>query len=265
MNKEICYSDLILLTQPVEKNVDALIEYGADKIEILMDGIEWDEVDDKIAKMRGMLKNYGVGYTVHPTAWDTNLTSENKAIRQASFNEYKKAIEFAHDIEAEHVVIHPGFCFSPVFDKKTAQKRAEEYINELCRVAAPLGVRLAVENVGYNGSSIFTQEEYVRFLDHIDDTAGYLIDTGHAHLNQWDVAEMIRQVQQRLISLHLHDNSGKGDEHLPVGKGTINWNPIFEELNKIKAPCQLILEYAPNTDLEELKRDKERLQVELNL
>lgn len=256
MASSVCYSDLIVLSNPIEKNIENLIEYGADKIELLMDGNEWNDLDDTIKRMKKSLPHFNIDYTIHPPAWDINLTSENKAIRETSYQEYTKAIEFAYELKAEHVVIHPGFCFSPAFDKKLAQKRATYYISELCHYAKPLGVKLAIENVGYNGTSIFTEAEYTNFLINIDDTAGYLIDTGHAHLNQWNIPKMIEKVNHRLFSLHLHDNLGSKDAHLPIGEGTIGWEPIYDALKTFSTPVQLILEYAPEINLNYLREGK---------
>ncbi|MNW25518.1 endonuclease IV [compost metagenome] len=265
MNTQISYSDLPLLTRSVEENVERLMEHGADKIELLMDGIQWDQMDEQIRAMKSVLRSYPVAFSVHPPAWDTNLTSENQAIREATYEEYKKAIEFAHEIEAEHVVIHPGFSFSPAFDKAVAQQRAQQYLDQLASVARTLGVKLAVENVGYQGASIYTEQEYVHCLDGMDSTLGYLIDTGHAHLNGWDIPTMIRNVKERLCSVHMHDNSGKGDEHLPIGEGSILWQPIYDALREVEAPCQLILEYAPGTDLNQLVKGKQLLRQHLAL
>ena len=265
MRKEICYSDLPLLTQDVEKNVEALIAHEADIVELLTDGIQWDDMKGKMKSILGYLRQFDVGYSIHPPAWDTNLTSENRTIREATFEEYRKSIEFAHELEADHVVIHPGFAFSPVFDKKIARQRAEEYVHRLNEIARPLGVKLAVENVGYHGASIFTQDEYCTFLDSFDDNCGYLIDTGHARLNNWDIPAMIRRVGRRLNSVHLHDNSGRGDEHLPIGEGTIDWEPVYEALKEVQADCLLILEYTPGADLEKLRTGKRILQQKLGL
>lgn len=265
MDKEICYSDLLLLTNDLEENIQQLINHGADKIELLMDGDKWDGMEQLFSILAPKLKEYPVGYTIHPPAWDTNLTSENKAIRNASFSEYKKAIEFAGMIHASHVVIHPGFCFSPVFNRELAKQRAAEAIQQLCDVAKPLNVKLAVENVGYNGSSLFTQEEFTSFLDSIDETAGYLLDVGHAYLNKWDIPYIIKSTKGRLLAVHLHDNTGVGDDHLPIGKGTIKWKNIYEALSKFAPDCKLILEYAPGTPLEMLREGKELLKKELQL
>ena len=48
------------------------------------------------------------------------------------------------------------------------------------------------------------------------------------------------------FAIHIHDNSGVADEHLPVGEGTIKWEGIFAAIKELSDHCQLILEYAPN-------------------
>ncbi|MGE8205463.1 sugar phosphate isomerase/epimerase family protein [Heyndrickxia sp. NPDC080065] len=260
MKRDICYSDLVLINNDIFENINDLIKHGANKIELMMDGEKWDDMEDLFEDFSSKLKALPVGYTIHPPAWDINLTSENKAIREASFSEYKKAIEFASMIGAGHVVIHPGFCFSPIFDKKLAQQRAAFYIKRLCEVAKPLNVKLAIENVGYNGSSLFTQNEFTSFLEVMDETAGYLIDIGHAHLNGWNIPQLIKDTKDQLLALHIHDNNGTGDDHLPIGEGSIQWKEIFAMINEHSVDCQLILEYAPATPLKELRKGKELLQ-----
>ncbi|MGN8683273.1 sugar phosphate isomerase/epimerase family protein [Gracilibacillus sp. HCP3S3_G5_1] len=258
-NKSVTYSDLPLLNKGIIENVQQLIEYGADKIELMMDGDKWEEMEQLFEPLANQLKEFPVSYSIHPPAWDINLTSENRAIREASFNEYKKAIEFAAMISASDVVIHPGFCFSPVFDKQLAQQRATQLIGELCKIAKPLDVRLAIENVGYRGSAIFTETEFVHFLDNFDRTAGYLIDIGHAQLDGWDIPSVVNAVKDRLIALHIHDNRGTADDHLPLGHGEMDWKKVLDIVKEHQIDCELILEYAPGTSLEVLRTGKELL------
>lgn len=249
MNNIICISDLILLSSSVEERVSRLLEAGVSHIELLADGGSWNDTSFTYTKMLSFLRNADASFTIHPPAWDTNLTSENKTIREASLLEYRKSIEFAHIIGAEHVVIHPGFCYSPGFNKQVAQERALDAVGELCRIASALDVELAVENVGYGGASLFTQAEYIAFVRQLDKTATYLIDTGHAHLNGWNIAELICSAGERLSSIHLHDNHADKDAHLPIEEGTIQWAPIFEEMKQLNNNCRFILEYAPGTSI----------------
>lgn len=265
MKKNICYSDLILLSNNLLENANELIKHGADKIELLMDGQEWNDMEDLFQELASKFRSLPVGFSIHPPAWDINLTSENRAIREASFSEYKKAILFANMIGASHVVIHPGFCYSSVFNKQIAQHRSATYINELCIIAKELNVKLAIENVGYNGSSIFTQSEYTNFLNDLDETAVFLIDTGHAHLNNWDIPKLIKDTKDRLYAMHIHDNDGTGDDHLPIGEGTIAWKEVYAAINEFAPNCELILEYAINTSLEKLREGKDLLQTQISM
>ena len=242
IHRKIIYSDLPLLNEDIIENIQKLIDHGADKIELMMDGEKWNDMELLFDDIASQLKGFDIPFTIHPPAWDINLTSENKAIREASFREYKKAIKFAGKIGASHVVIHPGFSFSPVFDKNLAQSRAKLYLNQLCEIAKPLGVRLAIENVGYNGDAILTEAEFIDFLEDIDETAGYLIDIGHAQLDGWNVPHVIQSVKDRLIALHIHDNTGTSDDHLPIGEGKMDWEAIIDVLHKEEIVCELILE-----------------------
>ncbi|WP_054025981.1 sugar phosphate isomerase/epimerase family protein [Bacillus sp. FJAT-28004] len=262
-NDTICISDLILLSETLETKIEALKEMEVNDVELLVDGKAWDDTIQSYANYTPYLRQSGLKFSVHPPAWDTNLSSENKSIREATYVEYCRAIEFTYAIGGKHVVIHPGFCYSPGFDKELAKQRAYELVSLLCKTAEPLGIRLAIENVGYNGSSLFTQKEYVEFVAGLDANAAYLIDTGHAHLNGWDIPELIRATKNRLCSIHLHDNFADGDRHLPIGSGNIDWEPIFAELREVNG-CLPILEYAPGTNLEQLKQSMNLVKNKLN-
>ena len=55
---------------------------------------------------------------------------------------------------------------------------------------------------------------------------------------------MAEALGSRLIACHVHDNDGSSDQHLPVGQGTIEWEPFFAALKKLPTPPVLVLEYA---------------------
>jgi len=260
---KICYSELLLLGNPVLQNVDSLIALGGDRVELMMDGEPWDDSDGRWNNLADELLKRKVTYSVHPSAWDTNLTCENRLIREAVLRINKQAMDFAAKIGARELVLHPGFVTSSAFSKKTAARRALEATRELASYAKPLGLRLNFENVGYHGQSIYTMDEFIRALDDIDDTVGYLIDTGHANINGWNIPELIRSLSGRIDAIHLHDNNGTGDSHLPINKGNINWKPVFAAIRETCPDCELILEYAPATPLEELTIGRKLLVSEL--
>ena len=52
---------------------------------------------------------------------------------------------------------------------------------------------------------------------------GFLLDVGHANMGE-GVRELHRAMHAtgRLVAMHLHDNHGLRDEHLPLGAGTVD-------------------------------------------
>jgi sugar phosphate isomerase/epimerase len=58
---------------------------------------------------------------------------------------------------------------------------------------------------------------------------GRTLDLGHAHINN-QIEEFLRQPFDRVFNIHLHDNLGAEDQHLPLGEGTIRWGVILPRI-----------------------------------
>jgi sugar phosphate isomerase/epimerase len=69
-----------------------------------------------------------------------------------------------------------------------------------------------------------------------------ILDTGHANLNGISMVRLIKRLGRRLGSLHISDNQGDKDGHLPPGQGSINFKLIFNALNNIRFYGTVILE-----------------------
>jgi len=54
---------------------------------------------------------------------------------------------------------------------------------------------------------------------------GFCFDSGHAMLG-WDRVVRFAPFFERLIALHLHDNDGISDQHLPLYTGVVDWERI---------------------------------------
>lgn len=261
----ISYSELILLNQPVIENVKRLSEGGCRKIELMMDGQSWDSYKADFRSLVRELKALDLSYSVHPAAWDINLTAETEILRKAAYEHHLQALDFCAELGAKQMVVHPGFVYSPCFNKALAKERAHEALLTLAEQAKKVNVKLAYENVGYNGASIYTQEEFAHALDGVDSIVGYLIDIGHANINHWDIPGLIRTLSDRMFGFHIHDNSGVKDEHRPIGEGNVDWDGVIDAMRTVKDPdCEYILEYVPFTPLEKLAEGKEFIESRLN-
>lgn len=256
---KIYYSYLCKIGISFPESIDQMIRFGGDHIELMLDGDSWNEFEKHSNRLVSMLSAQNAVYSVHTPVWDMNLTSENAQARHAALEAYQNSIAFASAVGAEHVVLHPGFCYAPVFDKMIARQRAKEAIEALCEWNEKYGELLLVENVGNPGTSIFTQEEYVTFICNFNGAVGSLLDIGHAHLCGWDLPEVIAGLKRHLFAVHLHDNDGKSDSHLPMGDGTVPWPAVFQALQDCNPELRLILEYDIGTPLRMLQMGKEVL------
>lgn len=108
-----------------------------------------------------------------------------------------------------------------------------------CRRAEALGVRVALENL-----STAAQMQYiVRLRDSLGaDCLGFCVDTGHAALHDLGPARAVRMAGARLFTTHLQDNHGVDDEHLPPGRGEIDWPDVFTALEQVEYRGTLMLE-----------------------
>ena len=89
----------------------------------------------------------------------------------------------------------------------------------------------------------------------LDRSVGMRFDTGHAALgHHWD--RFIELAGDRLVHVHVNDNRGQFDDHLPPGEGTIDWRHIRETLEQVGFDGWIVLELScPAGPLSEFLRN----------
>jgi len=152
--------------------------------------------------------------------------------RQAMMREMGAALAIAHQIPFHFFVVHLGIPLAqhpgPNDNSRDAALRT---IEDLHRIAAPLGVTLALEVMD---NKLSTAPAIVDMLDQDLDglDIGLCMDVGHAHM-LGDAAEAIEIASEYLITTHIHDNRRQKDDHLVPFEGTVNWAAAIMELEKI--------------------------------
>jgi len=73
----------------------------------------------------------------------------------------------------------------------------------------------------------------LRLLEHVkNDNLGIVLDTAHLHAQKEILPLSVEKLKDKISYLHVADNDGKVNEHLAVGKGTIDWEGVFLALKK---------------------------------
>jgi sugar phosphate isomerase/epimerase len=159
-----------------------------------------------------------------------------ESIRKASVSEMLASLETAAEIEAVKVVLHPGSLSGMgLFAPDLARVYAFENLEIFLERAKALGLRLCVENMPpKNGVFCEMAELGPVFQSH--SWIQMTFDTGHAHIEDKNgnrVSEILDTLGPRIGHLHVSDNKGKRDDHLPVGSGTVPFAQIIRKIKQI--------------------------------
>lgn len=148
----------------------------------------------------------------------------------------RRSIEGAGMLGVPWIVLHPSqrpdWEEAGSLDKMIEENAA--YFRELAVYARQFGVGLALENMNHAKNGLTTASQLCRLIDAVGmPNVGACWDTGHAHLVGQDQAASLRELGGRLHALHVADNNGAFDEHMPPFFGGIDWPPILAALRDI--------------------------------
>jgi sugar phosphate isomerase/epimerase len=181
------------------------------------------------------------------------------AKRRAAVREADAALNIARGIPADVFVVHLGTAIKGAENNRAAALRSVE---EICRLAEPIGIRVALEVIP---NALSDAASLVDLLEKDLDAprAGICLDFGHAFL-MGDVADTIETVAEHLITTHVHDNNGKTDDHLVPFEGRINWDIALMTMQKVGYDGTYLMELAntgsPAAVLEQARAGRARFE-----
>ena len=253
-------------------HLEQIASYGFETIELFGTRSHFDYHDDgAIGALGAWLSETGLTLnSVHAPItssvvngqWGerfSNAVTDN-ARRQAAVRETEAALQIARRIPFNVLVVHLGTPTAKSQPGDNARAAAFRSAEEICRLAEPLGVRIALEVIP---NELSTAASLVAMLEGDLDAphAGICLDFGHAHL-MGDVADAVETAAEHLIATHVHDNRRKEDEHLVPYQGSINWETALMTMQKIGYDGTYLMELAttntPVTILEEARRARQR-------
>jgi len=253
---QIGVSMLYCLGESFERMTSHLAEIAVSHIEIVDEGFH--ALNRKRAlKLKGIAKTRGIRFSVHAPFADINIASPSRCLLKAMVKRLEKSIQFAGFLEADVWVFHPGLktgisMFYPEADWIQNCKTAET----LAKIAEKHGVRIAIENVPEPYPFLMKSvEHFKRFYSEVNSNIGLALDVGHANLNG-QIELFLRTFPNKIVHIHAHDNGGKEDEHLGVGRGTVDWKRFAELLKEISYAKTVVVE-----SMEHVQESVERLKA----
>jgi len=256
------------------EHLEQIAGYGFDTIELFATRSHFDYRDPAaIERLAGWLKDTGLTLqSVHAPITDVfgghgwHATYSNAVgahdRREAAVRETEAALQLARHIPFDVLVLHlgtPANMHNPDDNHKNAAVRSLE---EICRLAEPLGVRVAAEVIP---NRLSEPSSLVAILEAEMEgiRPGICLDFGHAHL-MGEVADAVETVAEHIIATHVHDNHGRDDEHLVPYMGSIDWDLALVTMQKIGYDGTYLMELAggssPAAVLEDARRARQRFE-----
>ena len=244
---------------PVLQEMEAISELGFDYVELAMDPPEAHHkvIRDRKREVLETLSRLELGVVCHlPTFISTaDLTD---SIREASLNEVMDSLEVAASIQPLKVVLHPSHIAGlGLAVSSLAWQYAMASLEAIVRRAHQLGLCVCIENMFPQSHSLVNPEDFVGILERFP-TLNLTLDTGHAHIGDAEekrCLEFIQRFPGRIGHLHINDNFGREDSHLPVGAGTVDFRRIAKALRERG--------YNDTATLEVFSHDRDYLKISM--
>ncbi len=184
-------------------------------------------------------------YSFHaPFAENIDITSYDAEQRNYSLHELLRAAEAAAALKTRYFVTHPGPEKSlepPPAERMERMQNAAGVLDRVAQRCRELGIGLVLENM--LAHLLFgNMRDMLWITGAINNVSvGACLDSGHAALSR-DLYRIMYKLSGNLKLVHANDNMGENDDHLPPGKGCIDWHRLLAELNQIGFNGGFILE-----------------------
>lgn len=171
----------------------------------------------EIRHIESMLESLELSlYDIHaPAGAEKNWYSTIEYQREAGVEIVKNRVDMCAHLGGSVIVAHtPGTNHA----NRDGWSQVKKSLDELHDHCVNRGVRIAIENRArdrFEGIRELFSEYGPEFL-------GLCYDSGHGNIGGTGLG-YLDEVKERLISVHLHDNDGKTDQHHPIFTGTVDW------------------------------------------
>lgn len=231
-----------------DKYLDRFLTHGLNP-EIGIDAVALERFTySDFKRVAQILHDHSLTITLHGPYVDLSAGSIDPAVLAMTRSRFKQLLKLVPVFHPKTVVCHAGYDW-----KRYGYYREEWLENSLetwswmADSLTEKGVSLMLENVYEDGPEdiriIFERLKNQKVGFCLD--SGHLSAFGHTALKKW-----LKSLGPYIAQLHLHDNHGHKDEHLPMGLGTIDFKLIFEYLKaNRKSPPIVTLEPHRGADL----------------
>ena len=219
-----------------------------------------DNWKDEVLELKTLAEELGINFHQCHLPYYTNkiYNDNNEEFNRFFWNMFDRGIEICKMLGITTAVVHP---FSAEADRDDVRAHVAEnrrLYGPYAEKAACYGIRFAFENLSRAINFSSNVEDLLPLIEEFHaENAGICWDIGHGQLKYGDEqAKVIEMLGNNIIALHVHDNFGAADNHLPPFLGSIKWEAIMGALKRGGYAGYLNYEVASNRNVPDALRDE---------
>jgi len=243
----------------IEEEILFAAENGFDFIDLTLEPPRANPETLNLDTIRRLIKERRLGIVGH-TAFYLPFDSLYPELRKTSAAIILNALESFTKLNCKKITVHfntslPSF----ILKRATMEMLADlwsRFLEEILPEFERRGVKLMLENCPFFQDINLMKTIFSRF-----DTIRFHLDIAHANIGPGGnkTREMLHALGNRLIHVHMSDNFGQDDLHLPIGAGNIEWRDSIDALKRLPYDYTITLEiFSKERDYLIASRDKIR-------
>lgn len=207
----------------------------------------WEQDTEDFTAIAKTLQKHNLNCTLHAPFHDLAPGGFDTRIVELSREKLGRAFALLEIFKPQSIVCHLGF------EDNKHGSNIERWLEtsvatwtELINTAEAAGTKVMFENTYETNPLVHRQ-----FLSALDTNAmGFCLDTGHLMaFAQSEMEPWLDELGPWIGQLHLHDNDGKGDDHIGVGEGIFDFPKLFQHLKNKQLSPLITLEPHSEKDL----------------
>ena len=242
---------------PLKAALDTFHRHGFRDVEIWADTVHLDpRVKPDIPQVKAWLKQYGMRvHSLHaPFRNYHDRPADDREFCRIRTRLLCETIDYAQALCCPILVVH-------AVDRKEYNypmdrlSLVRDYIGEIVRYGDDKGVRIAIEDIppGNDPQELYTTLENQKSLfEGLD--IDFCLDIGHVPLLGADAYREVEAAGRRLITLHIHNNCGKSDDHNLPTDGVLDWPALHDAIRKSGYLGKFVLEIYGGASVEAEER-----------
>lgn len=180
-------------------------------------------------KIAAHYRETGMIRTLHGAFIDVNPASGDPDLCRLSRQRCRESCEIAVLLGADNLVFHSSAF--PFLREAYLENWANVCASFYEELVESYPVRLYIEN-----AQDLDPIPLRKLMEKLHtDRVGICLDVGHANYSRAPISRWFKELGDWIQCLHLSDNGGEFDDHLPLGRGTIDWslvNRLWEGLGR---------------------------------